>query len=125
MTARSPPAGGELQAYAQLRGRPRRVNDSWIAACCLVRDLPLWFRARVHVTDGLMRAGAAMSELDLSAARWRKSTRSTAEHQCVEVATLDGVTAVRDSKHPTGQALIFTPAEWTAFTAAVRDGEFD
>lgn len=32
---------GELQAYAQLRGRPRPVNDSWIAACCLVRGLPL------------------------------------------------------------------------------------
>ncbi len=32
---------GELQAYAQLRGRPRPVNDSWIAACCLARDLPL------------------------------------------------------------------------------------
>jgi predicted nucleic acid-binding protein len=32
---------GQLQAYAQLRGRPRPVNDSWIAACCLARDLPL------------------------------------------------------------------------------------
>jgi toxin FitB len=32
---------GELQAYAQLRGRPRPTNDSWIAACCLTRDLPL------------------------------------------------------------------------------------
>lgn len=32
---------GELQAYAQLRSRPRPVNDSWIAACCLVRELPL------------------------------------------------------------------------------------
>ena len=32
---------GELQANAQLRGRPRPVNDSWIAACCLVRGLPL------------------------------------------------------------------------------------
>jgi predicted nucleic acid-binding protein len=32
---------GELQAYAQLRGRPRPTNDSWIAACCLVRGLPL------------------------------------------------------------------------------------
>lgn len=28
---------GEIQAYAQLRGRPRPANDSWIAACCLVR----------------------------------------------------------------------------------------
>jgi predicted nucleic acid-binding protein len=32
---------GELHAYAQLRGRPRTVNDTWIAACCLVRELPL------------------------------------------------------------------------------------
>jgi predicted nucleic acid-binding protein len=32
---------GELQAYAQLRGRPRPVNDTWIAACCLVRELAL------------------------------------------------------------------------------------
>ncbi len=32
---------GEIQAYAQLRGRPRSANDSWIAACCLVRGLPL------------------------------------------------------------------------------------
>jgi toxin FitB len=32
---------GEIQANAQLRGRPRPVNDTWIAACCLVHDLPL------------------------------------------------------------------------------------
>jgi toxin FitB len=32
---------GELQAYAQLRGRPRPANDTWIAACCLTRDVPL------------------------------------------------------------------------------------
>ena len=32
---------GELQAFAQLRGRPRPTNDTWIAACCLVRELPL------------------------------------------------------------------------------------
>ena len=32
---------GELQARAQLRGRPRPVNDTWIAACCLVEQLPL------------------------------------------------------------------------------------
>jgi hypothetical protein len=30
-----------LQAFAQLRGRPRPFNDTWIAACCLVRELPL------------------------------------------------------------------------------------
>ena len=32
---------GEIWANAQLRGRPRPVNDSWIAACCLAHDLPL------------------------------------------------------------------------------------
>jgi predicted nucleic acid-binding protein len=36
---------GQLQARAQRRGRPRPVNDSWIAACCLVDALPLanWY----------------------------------------------------------------------------------
>lgn len=32
---------GRLQARAERRGRPRPVNDSWIAACCLDRALPL------------------------------------------------------------------------------------
>lgn len=32
---------GRLQADAQLRGRPRPFNDSWIAACCLAHGLPL------------------------------------------------------------------------------------
>jgi predicted nucleic acid-binding protein len=32
---------GHLQARAQLRGRPRPINDSWIASRCLVDDLPL------------------------------------------------------------------------------------
>ena len=32
---------GDVQARAQLRGRPRPSNDTWIAACCLVRGLPL------------------------------------------------------------------------------------
>ena len=39
---------GKIQAYAPLRGRPRPANDSWIAACCLVRELPL---ATVNLKD--------------------------------------------------------------------------
>jgi toxin FitB len=39
---------GQLQARAQLRGRPRPVNDTWIAACCLVDGLPL---ATLNVKD--------------------------------------------------------------------------
>lgn len=30
-----------IQAQARLRGRPRPVNDAWVAACCIARDLPL------------------------------------------------------------------------------------
>jgi predicted nucleic acid-binding protein len=32
---------GQISAAATRRGRPRSVNDSWIAACCLSRGLPL------------------------------------------------------------------------------------
>ena len=31
----------------------------------------------------------------------------------------------RDSKDPDGPLLTFTPAQWAAFTAAVRSGQFD
>ena len=32
---------GELAGAAQLRGRPRPQNDTWIAACCLRYGVPL------------------------------------------------------------------------------------
>ena len=41
---------------------------------------------------------------------WRKSSYSADEGQCVEIATLHGTVAVRDSKEPDGPALTFTPA---------------
>lgn len=63
---------------------------------------------------------------DLSPATWRKSTFSNNTGACVEVADLDdGGRAVRHSKDPAGPALMFTAAEWVAFTAGVRAGEFD
>lgn len=57
---------------------------------------------------------------------WRKSSFSDATDWCVEVTPLaDGNIAVRDSKDPGGPVLTFTPAEWVAFLAGVRGGEFD
>jgi predicted nucleic acid-binding protein len=32
---------GELSAAATQRGRPRPVNDTWIAACCIAYGVPL------------------------------------------------------------------------------------
>ena len=64
--------------------------------------------------------------MDLTQAKWHKSTRSGANGNCVEVATNlpDGV-AVRDTKNRDAGTLIVTRDEWTAFVSGVRNGEFD
>ena len=64
--------------------------------------------------------------IDLTRAVWRKSTWSSPEGQnCVEVAaTLPGIVAVRDSRHPAGQPLVVTPRNWSAFTRAVKAGHY-
>jgi hypothetical protein len=62
-----------------------------------------------------------MNEPDLSRAQWRKSTRSSGNGQCVEVAHLDEVVAVRDSKHPDGPKLVFARQEWATFIAGLKN----
>jgi hypothetical protein len=63
---------------------------------------------------------------ELAHARWIKSSRSgSGGGNCVEVADLDVHRAVRDSKNPTGPALMFTATEWAAFTAGMKSGQFD
>ena len=56
---------------------------------------------------------------------WRKSSHSAYNGSCVETAGLPGGVAVRDSKDPGGPQLAFTAAEWSAFIAGAKDGEFD
>jgi hypothetical protein len=58
--------------------------------------------------------------------KWVKSSLSFANGNCVEVADLaGGEIGVRNSRHPEGPVLRFTPAEWQAFIGGARNGEFD
>jgi hypothetical protein len=57
--------------------------------------------------------------------KWIKSSYSTAQGNCVEVAPLRDGIAVRDSKDKTGPVLKFRTDDWSAFTAGVKAGGFD
>jgi Domain of unknown function (DUF397) len=70
--------------------------------------------------------GATPAEI-ISQATWRKSSFSSMNGNCVEVGHLlpDRV-GVRDTKDKgTGPVLIFTGAEWDAFIAGAKEGQFD
>ena len=57
---------------------------------------------------------------------WQKSEHSNPNGACVEVALLpDGEIAVRNSRFPSGPALVYTRAEIAAFLAGAKAGEFD
>jgi hypothetical protein len=64
--------------------------------------------------------------MNLTDATWRKSSYSgSTGGQCVEVAELPGVVAVRDSKDPEGGALVFAPEAFSALTEGIRSGAFN
>ncbi len=67
-----------------------------------------------------------MPASDLRDVTWRKSRHSNSQGTCVELAGLpNGDVALRNSRHPEGPALIYTPAEIDAFIRGAKDGEFD
>jgi hypothetical protein len=67
-----------------------------------------------------------ISAAELTNVTWQKSKHSNPNGACVEVAHLaNGEIAVRNSRFPTGPALVYTRAEIAAFLAGAKDGEFD
>ncbi|MEU8507928.1 DUF397 domain-containing protein [Streptomyces brevispora] len=72
-----------------------------------------------HVYNG-------MAATELRGVAWQKSRYSNSQGSCVEFAKLpDGDVAMRNSRHPDGPALVYTPAEIEALLLGVKDGEFD
>jgi hypothetical protein len=66
-----------------------------------------------------------MTEFDVANATWITS-RACNNSACVQVAQLPGGSvAVRDSKNTAKPAHIFDSAEWAAFIAGVKAGDFD
>jgi Domain of unknown function (DUF397) len=70
--------------------------------------------------------GMPATRTEVTTARWVKSSYSgPTGGNCVEVASLtDGNVAVRNSRHPSGPALVFPAPEWDAFTGGTKNGEF-
>ncbi|WP_277955461.1 DUF397 domain-containing protein [Saccharopolyspora soli] len=62
---------------------------------------------------------------ELSRLSWHKSSRSSMQANCVEVAFDGQAVATRDSKDPHGGKLAFSAASWTSFIECLRAGRFD
>ncbi|MFF9481367.1 DUF397 domain-containing protein [Streptomyces sp. NPDC014733] len=65
-------------------------------------------------------------QVDLTNATWAKSHLSNGTNNCLEVAFVDGVVALRDSKDvgdPDAQVLIVSRTDYELFTKSIQAGQ--
>jgi hypothetical protein len=64
--------------------------------------------------------------MDLSTATWHKSSYSSGSgSNCVEVAVIPGVVAIRDSKDPNGPAHVVTAEAFCDLITRIKRGDLD
>lgn len=70
-----------------------------------------------------MTTAEGLPEIDWDRVEWRKAS-ACGETACVEVGRARDRVAIRNSRHPDVEPLVFTTAEWVAFVQGVRQGDF-
>jgi hypothetical protein len=63
-------------------------------------------------------------KIDRNALAWRVAARS-AGGNCVQVAKASDLIAVRNSRRPEGEVILYTKPEFAAFLDGAKKGEFD
>lgn len=77
------------------------------------------------ISDRWAKSSYSFSNGNCVEVRWVKSAGS-GDTNCIEVAgTPSGGVQMRDSKDRDGPVLTYTAAEWEAFMAGLKAGEFD
>jgi Domain of unknown function (DUF397) len=64
------------------------------------------------------------SESEPTEPKWRKATYSTGNGACVEVASLGGILAIRDSQDKGGPIMVCGRPAWQSFVSAIRATEW-
>ncbi|MEU5994990.1 DUF397 domain-containing protein [Spirillospora sp. NPDC047418] len=62
---------------------------------------------------------------DFAAAKWRKSSRSNSQQECVEVARMPAAIGIRDSKNLEGGHLTLDRPTFTGLINQVKVGDLD
>ncbi len=63
----------------------------------------------------------SLNSPDVQDLKWRKAARSVGNGACVEVTSVKGQIAVRDSMNPGGAFLQYPARSWQEFASRVKD----